>query len=373
MYPVSAEFLQTLRVSHNVEIRVDAYKVNLSAMPVATDTPVLADVPISGGTVTIDPASQVRRTLDLTIADPSLAPGTDPNAPLSPFGAELHVQRGIRYPNGTIEWATLGWFRVESADVSPTNGLQITGADRSAFIQDNRFQGAVSSTPSNTIPFQIKLLIASVFPTLTCTDLTGSTARTSAVVWDQDHWQAILDCGTSIGADVFFTADGLPIIKPVPTISDPVRWLVDAGETGVLVDTDISATRDGAYSIVVASGEPSDGPPVIGYAYDTDPTSPTYSSGPFGAKPTFYSSPLLTTNAQASAAAQSILSKVRGLSRQLTLSVIPNPALDAGDVIQVRFPDGTVETHIVDAITIPLDAGTAMTIDTRTPSVDGTS
>jgi hypothetical protein len=44
---------------------------------------------------------------------------------------------------------------------------------------------------------------------------------------------------------------------------------------------------------------------------------------------------------------------------------VPNPALEAGDVIRVRFPDGSTETHLVDAFDVPLDADNAMNITTR--------
>jgi hypothetical protein len=53
------------------------------------------------------------------------------------------------------------------------------------------------------------------------------------------------------------------------------------------------------------------------------------------------------------------------MSRQLTLSCVPNPALDSGDVIRVRFPDGATETHLVDGFTVPLEPGSAMSIQTR--------
>ena len=52
-------------------------------------------------------------------------------------------------------------------------------------------------------------------------------------------------------------------------------------------------------------------------------------------------------------------------TRSLTLTTAPNPALVAGDTIQVVFPDGRSETHLIDSTTIDL-ATAAQQITTRT-------
>lgn len=362
MWPVTAEFLATLRQSHVVTLQIDAYRgAEL----------VYENVPITGGSITVDESSMIRRTVDLTIGDPALNPGTDPAAALTPYAAELAIRRGIRYPNGKTEWAPVGRFRVNTANASAVGDLQVTGADRSAYLQDARFIGLTTSDTSLTIPEQIRRLILEVLPTVEVRDLTGSTARTPAVTWEEDRLKAIDDLATAIGAEVYFDPEGNAVIAPPAAIDDPPVWILDAGASGVLVNVTAETTREGTYNGVFASGEPGDGDPVWSTVVDTDPSSPTYWEGPFGKKPYVYTSPLITTVTQARDAATSLLAKVRGMSRQVSVELIPNPALEAGDVIHVIFPDGTVERHLIKSIGLPLDPGSAMSIGTKTPEPEG--
>ena len=68
--------------------------------------------------------------------------------------------------------------------------------------------------------------------------------------------------------------------------------------------------------------------------------------------------------AQALAAAESLLRLRLKMTRALKLTAAPNPALEAGDTIEVVFPDGREERHQIDAVTIDL-AGGAQEIITR--------
>lgn len=357
MYAVSQRFLDALRASHAVEVRVESWR---GAVQLASD------LPVNGGSVTVDGGSQVRRTLSLTIADPSLDPGNDPTAVLAPYGTDLVVKRGIRFPDGSIEYAPLGRFRIENVTTAVGGeAIQVTGSDRTAYVQDAKFTTTAESNTSNTIPAEITRLITEALA-VAVSNLSSSTAPTSKVYWEQDRWAAIDDLAKSIGCVVYFDPSGTAVIDPVPAITDPVAWYVDAGESGVMVTGQRDTSREGTYNGVVASGE-SAGQflPYTATVTDDDPASPTLWGGTFGRKPYFYTSPLITTAQQAIDAATAQLNLVRGLSRQLALSSVPNPALEAGDVIRVLFPDGSYETHLVDSFDVPLDPTSAMTIQTR--------
>jgi hypothetical protein len=360
MYAATEQFLDALRRSHVVTVQVDAYRGAVLLQ---------SDLPISGGSVTVDGGSQIRRTLSLTIADPALDPKVDPLAVLAPFGSDLVVRRGIRYPNGTTEWVPLGRFRIESVQASAAqDAISVTGSDRASIVKDARFTAITQAQTSNTVVQEITRLITEALPGVPVTNRTTATNSTPAVYWERERWDAIEQLGEAIGADVFFDPDGNGVIQPTPAVTNDPAWWVDAGELGVMVAGQRETSREYTYNGVVASGE-SDGdiPPVTATVWDTDATSPTYYLGPFGQKPYFYVSPLLTTTAQCTSAAASMLDRVRGLIRQLDLTCVPNPALESGDVIRVRFPDGATETHLIDSFTVPLDPGSAMTLKTRSP------
>jgi Domain of unknown function (DUF5047) len=354
---VTEAFRAALRYSHRIATRVDAYHGS---------TLVLADVPFSAGSVSIDGSSDVRRSLSLSVADPALAP-TDESSVLTPFAAELKVYRGITYPDGTQELAPLGVFRVDSVSVRNGGAVEVSGPDRSRQIADARFMAAQQSRTTNRVTAEIARLVAEVDAAWSPLAVSiPQTGYTPAVTWEEDRRAAIGDLAASVGAEFYFNADGDPVLAAIPAVTDPVAWWVDAGESGVLIDHEQATTRERTYNAVVARGERTDNtPPVRATAYDTDTASPTRWGGPFGKVPRFYASPLLTTTTQAAAAARAILDRTRALHRQLRLSAVPNPALDAGDVIAVRFPDGRYERHVIDKLTIPLGVADAMSIETR--------
>jgi hypothetical protein len=105
--------------------------------------------------------------------------------------------------------------------------------------------------------------------------------------------------------------------------------------------------------------------PVHAIAIDAGERSPTRWGGPFGRVPRFYFSPLLTNAAQTRKAAETILRRSIGMPYSVDFGVIPNPALRPRHAVRVTQKDGNRERHIVETLTIPLDAVTTMTGTTR--------
>jgi hypothetical protein len=117
---------------------------------------------------------------------------------------------------------------------------------------------------------------------------------------------------------------------------------------------------------VLVKGQPqADLPPVSALATFDDPASPIRWGGPFGHVAILADSTTVTTAEEAQAAADSLLRLRLKQTRSLELTAAPNPALEAGDTIEVIFPDGRVEQHLVDATTISL-ATDAQSVVTRT-------
>jgi hypothetical protein len=156
-------------------------------------------------------------------------------------------------------------------------------------------------------------------------------------------------------------------VHPVATLADAAVWQVDAGASGVMVEAVRKTGRTQTYNAVVARGERLDGTlPVQATVVDSDSSSATWWDGPFGKKPRFYSSPLILDSGQAAGVAAALLAKVTGWTKVIVLDTPGNPALDASDVILVKYPDGSTESHIIDQLTIPLSPDGSMHITTRT-------
>jgi hypothetical protein len=369
LYPVTTSFLAALRSAHTALVSVDAYRDGL---------PIAEGLPVIGGEVTVDSGSSVRRTLSLT-----LAPETGLWDTLAPVGTELHVKRGIRYPSGYIEWADLGVFDVDVQRLgyAPGGSISITAPDRWGRVQRARFEAPETSTPGALVRDEMSRLVLDAIPGITSTITATSTSFLRTCAWDRDRAAAVEDMGKAIGAEAFFDTDGNLVVRDVPSPVDTDSvWLIDASATGVLLNADRERNRQRTFNVVVATTSVADGtsifPPVV--VEDDDPLSLTYVGSSFGRVPFFYTSPLLLDTVQATAAAMTILERVRGLAAQLTVESVVNPALDAGDVIDVLLPQERrdlprpIERHIIDSVTIPLTVDGSQSISTRSSLVETT-
>ncbi len=379
MEPVSDDFLRALRLAHKVRVRIDAYRrdVNGNSVNIGPDLAVDEE---SGGTVTVDGTSPIRRSLSV-----GLVPSASLWDTLAPIGTQLHVWRGIEFPAGSVEWVRLGKFVIDAQTLSygPGGTLQVSAPDRWAYIQRARFEKPEKPTAGRVISDVMRGLMAGPIPDMSYEMVrnlaTGTETIRRGTVFERDRDEVIRDLGVSIGAEAFLAPDGIGVIRDVPELSDAPVWLVDASQSGVLIAADRERNRQKTRNVVVVSSELADGTvpftPVI--VADEDPNSPTRVSGGFGRVPQFYSSPLLRNTTQATRAGKKILSRVRGLAAQLSLEAAVNPALDAGDVIDVLLPPTPatggkrrVERHLIETLTVPLTPGGTQSIQTRSTRPD---
>jgi limonene-1,2-epoxide hydrolase len=113
--------------------------------------------------------------------------------------------------------------------------------------------------------------------------------------------------------------------------------------------------------------------PVVGAAFNDDPTSPTRrgdpSAGLFGWKMAHLTDSSLTTVTDCQRMAAAELAKGTGVASAISLTAVPMPHLEALDVIDVAT-DGdrvsqTVSRHMVDSYTLDLSAAGAFPVQTR--------
>jgi Domain of unknown function (DUF5047) len=360
MRSVSDQFLAAVRSSHVLATKVTAYPPGGS--------PVVLPPAATGSSVTLDRTAAHRGTCTVVIADPAFYPDTGDTGPLDVYGCEIHIERGIRFPNDTVELVSLGWYRVQTLErltPNPGSGLTITGWDRSQQVADERFTSPVVSN-SGLATDKIQALIAAVFPSAVF-HITSSSETLAKSVLDRDRWPAIQQFAQAIGYEVYVDANGEWVIQPIPDPATATQvWTVDAGPNGVLVSVDDVVTRDGVPNGIVATGQPANGAaPVRGFVTDTDTTSPTLWGGPYGHVPFFYSSPFIRTGGQATAAAQGMLNTYKGASRSVNFNAAPNPALEPDDCILIVYPDGHSQKHVIDSLTIPLSVDGQITGQTR--------
>lgn len=368
MRPVSARFLAAVATggSHRMVSRARIVAPGQTGTTIDAAA-VLGTPDIVAGSVTQDSMADVRSTLDITV------PGSwwprNATDPLNPYGNELFVERGVIYGDGSREWVSLGYFRINTPEQpdAPFGVIQVAGSDRMQGIIDARIPYPLSFPAGEAVTSVIESLVTDVYSWAVFDfdgSLTGKTLATAQTTTDDRHG-FLSTLVTSYGCVMYFDYRGVLVVKPPPDPNDIVTTL-KTGEGGVLSTLSRTLSREGIYNGVIASGEQLDDtvPPVSAMVVDSDPASPTYWGGPFGHVPQFFSSSFLTTGAQCQSAGLSILTQSTGLPYNLDFGQVPNPALEALDPVGMRYP-GRQERHVISQLVVPLDAKTLQTGQTR--------
>lgn len=312
----------------------------------------------SGGTVSVDGKSAARRSLSCEVQTVITDPAVDP------INAEVRAEYGIVDPaSGATFWTPVGTFVVTDAVEAGPGLVSLKATDRWQRVVEARFERP-RTTSGNTVA-AITALLQEADGRITVEADPALVGTHRASLWDRDRDKAILELAKSIGAVVYFDAMGVAQIRRQPSASDPVYWQISAGQGGAKSASRRGASRSRTYNAVVVIGEPGgNAPPVYGVARDTDPASRTRYGGPMGKRPRYYRTSLITTEAQANAAAAGLLARYLGVARTLEVDAAPHPGLEAGDVVLAEVARGTWERHISEAFTLPLGLGT-ITLATR--------
>lgn len=370
MRPVSQAFLDEVKTSHQIATLIEV---------INPDGDVLSEVTATvNGTVTLDATAASRGRLDVEFVDDGtlgLVP-TSSASLLAPYGNELRVSRGVAYPGGSDELATIGVYRIDNVTTQDTGSamvVRVSGMDRSARLIDARFeepyQIAAGTNYATAIQATLQLAIPNLPVNFTTTPLT--TPQLIANEGD-DRWAFCQSMAASCGMVLYFDGDGTAVLRPAAILGDDqaVFDLVE-GEAGVLIEAGREWTRQGAFNRVIATGENTGvAVPVRGVATDLNPLSPTYYYGPFGPVPRFFSSQMIATAEQAADAAEAMLNRELGTTQRVNLGAVVNPALEPDDVVRIRRERlGIDEDHILDQVTIPLSAEGSWTARTRSTQV----
>lgn len=327
------------------------------------------NVPIADGSETSDRSMRVPERITLTVPrldrGTSWAPGVDVRHPLAANGQRLRVLLGVGVGGASIEWLQRGWFVVHEARVSG-DSVNVDARGMLSLIDEARLVAPYQ--PAGGLMATVRGLVE---PALTVNYAATLTDRSvpSGINFDEDRLGAVWEVLDAWPADAAVSPEGVLEVAPPVTTADTAVWSLTDGLGGTIVRTAGVSTREEAFNTVVARGTASDGAQVQGSA--TIVTGPKSAAGDFNPLPVpfFFSSPLLTTTAQARTAAQTVLDrKLRTASTMLEIECVPQPALLPGDVISL-----TSELHsgsvIIEAMRLPYVAGGgSMELTVRVPT-----
>ncbi|MER7794911.1 DUF5047 domain-containing protein [Streptomyces sp. NPDC097640] len=362
MYPVSTRFLARLVESHNIATEVVLFLANGQ----------VETLPHVGGSVTVDRGQVTRRTCSVTVSDTGLIPRTAADK-LSVYGAQLRISCGVEHADGSRELVPVGLFRIDQVSGDADEGpVTISGKSLEAVVADDKFT-APTKVSGTAVGAVTSLIQASLPAAMVVTRATDATIGPRTYDTEGDRWAAVAECAAAIGAEVYCDPDGVFIVSELPDLlAVPPVWTVSAGEGGAYISANRGMSLDGVYNGVLARGEntEADTPPVSALVVDDDPTSPTYWDGPFGHRPTFYSSATLTSVNACTSAATLKLRAAKAPNASADITSLPNPALEPGDVIRVLYPDWTKELHQIQSFTVPLDSSGGFTLETISAKED---
>ncbi|WP_103344057.1 DUF5047 domain-containing protein [Amycolatopsis sp. CA-126428] len=357
MWPLSTGARIALAQSHSMQARATVYSPTYGVL----------ELPISGGSVDVDATSKTRRSATLQ-ADPRWWPRS-PADLLAPYGSTCQIDYGIVLTSGNTEWVPLMYGSLDEATrtrpVSSSGDLTVKVVDPAARVAEDRLDIPAQTIANATAVGEIARLVRETLGTqVEVVDQTSSGLVASVIVIERERWDAVEKLADFLGAEAFFDPVGHLVIRPQPALNQASVWTVRTGNGGNLLTAKDTLSRELVYNRIVASGQRTDGVPAV-YATATDTTSPAYYGGPFGKKPRFYTSELLTTVAQCQTTADALLARVRGTSAQIEIETLVNPALDTGDIITAQDSRAGETRHVIDKLSIPLTPEGTQSITTR--------
>jgi hypothetical protein len=348
MLDMSAAALSVVLRSYEMQVRGTVWQ---NGVLLATD------VPISDGTETRDRSLAVPESISLTV--PRRVSGVEwsPTAasdPLATYGQQMLISIGVDTGAAGVEWIERGWFLI--TDTAPDGDtLTVTLAGLLQLIDEAHFAGPYQ--PSGTFVSTIQGLVE---PGLTVSFDASLVDRPIPVgmQWDDDRMAALTEVLSAWPAVCEVTEGGFLLVGPLDDSGAPVLDLIDTGPKGTVIRWAGESTRDGAFNCVVAQGEDVFGNAIQGAAYDTDPNSPYQFGGPFSPFPVpqITNSSLLTTVDQCRAAAAATLAlNRRTASLKLTVTCVPHPGVETGDVVTLTSAQLGLSKAlgIIEALTMP--------------------
>lgn len=192
-------------------------------------------------------------------------------------------------------------------------------------------------------------MVLNRLPDQTAFAISSTTRVTPLLVYGMqqggDPWQDIQDLATAIGYEAFFDAKGVFVFRPVPdpSVGDAV-WVFDETINPLVSEVTRELSNEQTFNHVVVVGQStSTSNPVTAEAFDNNASSPTYILGPYGEVTERVTLSTVTTQDQAQAAANALLLNSLGGADTVTLTCVPQPALEPGDIVKINCGDVLVD------------------------------
>lgn len=171
-----------------------------------------------------------------------------------------------------------------------------------------------------------------------------------------DPWQDIREVAMAIGFEAYFDPRGVFVFRavPDPRIGEPV-FVFDENFNPIVVEASKELSDEQTFNDVVVTGQSTGTQnPVSAEAFDNDPASRTYILGDYGRVGQRLPFNNITTQDQAQDAANAVLFNSLGAAETVTITCVPHPALEPGDVVKIKVSNVKADgTYMINSMTTP--------------------
>lgn len=301
------------------------------------------DVPITGGTCSEDESQPVPDSVEITVPRWNQGfdwkPGTNPDHPLAAHGQELVVSIVVTSVVTGEEYLTrLGRFQIQDWTEGTPGEIALSTQGMFGLIADDQIPAPLAPRDGGTFISELRRLLPAGMG-LEVSEAITDRAVPRTLEFTDDRLKAKQDLADGIPARIF--ADGygqLRLEPPLAPVPDPVLSYRD-GDRGTIITVPSQGSRDGIYNRVIVRATDTDGigqNPVLAIV---DKTTGPFAVDPQGyrTKSRIWSSPFVTTRAQALAAGQKILDESLRPARVLRVEIAPDPRAQIGDAVELLF------------------------------------
>jgi hypothetical protein len=264
--------------------------------------------------------------------------------------------------NGARWFVKIGLFRIQSWSEATDGSIQVEAVGMLARVASDRLVWPVAPLPSGSLMSEFRRLLPGEFSVGVDSALTDRPCPQS-MSWADDRLAALYDIADAWPARLRTSVDGwrLLLLPPLPVVPDPALTLTD-GERGTVVTAPVGDTRDKAFNRVVARSTTTDDANSPSFQAVAEATSgPLSTSGTYGVETMFWSSPLVVSQAQAQASANTLLANNLRPSRTLQVTIAADPRIGLDTALEVVTRKGEPDEQLLSgwvlAYDLPLTVG----------------
>lgn len=240
--------------------------------------------------------------------------------------------------------------------------ITVHAIDLSLAIKRNVWQQPYTVPSGITYGDAVKAMVLNRLPSQTAFSIATTTELIPEVViygstQGGDPWKDIRELAQAIGYECFFDPTGTFVFRavPDPRYGVPV-WTFDETMTPLVAEAKRELGADQTFNDIVVIGQSSSSQNAVSAeAMDLDPSSRTYVLGPYGRVSQRLTFPLIITQSAANAAAYATLYNSIGGSETVTITCVPHPALEPGDIVKINCSDIRANgTYMINSMTTSL-------------------